>query len=374
MENFKKYKFMDVTGFDKFKPGTNPNTGRSASQFASKQTTSGKEQRVRDAKKAGEAERLKAYEDLHGMQTPAADTPKLAAPKRSDYDRSMMGLRAYEMASSSVKEYNERVEKEIARRASEKVKEDDRQRAMLEAGKIIDNPGQAPDVPEMSGNRVRDRKALKKYQKELSDWKKAADAYLDQQAYVDALEKKAKEEEEARKAQKDTNIERKPQDDFSPTALNAIRSIRLDKGEKDFSIGLNKGMTTHKSDGNGGVSPTKAITASFDFLSADEEIATINGGSLYHAPNKYDVASTEVTVGGGTIESPHWVILEYTIGTSISILATTMTSVPTGSKTKWYFGLHQVYINASGYAAVVPNGGRRCFGDIVIGAFWSPSP
>ena len=227
-----------------FGPGENPNTGRSASQFESRKTSKKSERAAESSRKAKEL-RYEAESQVSDIKKAVDPSPAPLAPNRKQFANTDAGRRAYEFAQQDFNERKAKFDRDMYTAARDKVLAEEKQMAMLKSGNLLKDPGKAPELPAMSGNKIRDAKTLRKYEKELAAWKENASAYLQQRTFLAKLLKEQEEKDDAKKSSTDTQKETLPKSD-----LDSIRQALSEK--PSFSIGADKGSTFVRIDGDGG--------------------------------------------------------------------------------------------------------------------------
>lgn len=251
-QNPRQFRFMPTLSRT-FGPGENPNTGRSASQFESRKTSKKSERAAESSRKAKEM-RFKAESQVSDIKKAVDPGPTPVEPNRKDFANSDAGRRAYEFASGKYADDKAKFDRDMYKAAREKVLAEEKQMALLKSGNLLKDPGKAPTPPAMSGNKVRDAKTLRKYEKELAAWKENASAYLQQRTFLAKLLKEQEEKDDAKKSSTDTQKETLPK-----SVLDSIRQALSEK--PSFSIGADKGSTFVRIDGDGGgVGAIRGIT------------------------------------------------------------------------------------------------------------------
>jgi len=225
-------------------PGENPNTGRSKSLFESHKTSK-KDERAAEATKKAKELRYEAESQVSDIKKAVDPGPTPVEPNRKDFANSDAGRRAYEFASGKYADDKAKFDRDMYKAAREKVLSEEKQMAMLRSDNLLQDPGKAPTPPAMSGNKVRDAKTLRKYEKELAAWKENVSAYLQQRTFLAKLLKEQEEKDDAQKSSTDTQKETIPK-----SQLDSIRQALSEK--PSFSIGANKGSTFVRIDGDGG--------------------------------------------------------------------------------------------------------------------------
>jgi len=226
-----------------FGPGENPNTGRSKSLFESHKTSK-KDERAAEATKKAKELRYEAESQVSDIKKAVDPGPTPVEPNRKDFANSDAGRRAYEFASGKYADDKAKFDRDMYKAAREKVLAEEKQMAMLRSDNLLKDPGKAPELPATSGNKIRDAKTLRKYEKELAAWKENASAYLQQRTFLAKLLKEQEEKDDAKKSSTDTQKETLPKSD-----LDSIRQALSEK--PSFSIGADKGSTFVRIDEGG---------------------------------------------------------------------------------------------------------------------------
>lgn len=235
-----------------FGPGENPNTGRSKSQFESHKTSK-KDERAEDSTKKAKEMRFEAESQVSDIKKAVDPGPAPVEPNRKQFANTDAGRRGYEFAQQDYNERKEKFDRDIYNAAREKVLEEEKQMAMLKSWNMLKDPGKAPELPSMSGNKIRDAKNLKKYEKALASWKENANAYLQQRTFLTNLAKEQEKKDDSKKSGTDTQKETLPKSD-----LDTIRQALSQ--EPSFTIGADKGSTMVRIDDGGGTVLNGAFT------------------------------------------------------------------------------------------------------------------
>lgn len=241
-QNPRQSRFMPTLGRT-YGPGENPNTGRSASQFESRKTSKKNERAAESSRKAKEL-RYEAESQVSDIKKAADPSPVPLAPNRRQFDNTDAGRRGYEFAQQDYNERKAKFDLDMYKAAREKVLAEEKSIAMLKAGTLIKDPGKAPEIPITSGNKIRDAKALRKYEKALASWKENANAYMQQRAFLTKLAEEQEKKDDSKRAGTDQQKE-----SLSKPDLDTIRQAYRE--QPTFTIGANKGTTMVRIDGGG---------------------------------------------------------------------------------------------------------------------------
>jgi hypothetical protein len=111
---------------------------------------------------------------------------------------------------------------------------------------------------------------------------------------------------------------------------------------------------------------TKAFSLGQNTLNGKLKTVLMNGGWLCHVPNWYQIQPVTVTIGGGSLDAPHYVVLEYVHRSLARILPATLTSfTSTAGVTR--IPLCAYYLKNGEVAARLPVGGIMWLGNIIMG-------
>ena len=111
---------------------------------------------------------------------------------------------------------------------------------------------------------------------------------------------------------------------------------------------------------------TKAFALGQNTLDGRGRTVTMNGGWLCHVPQWYQIQAVTVSIGGGSIGAPHYVVLEYVHRQLARILPQTLTSfTSTAGVTR--IPLCAYYLKNGQVAARLPVGGIMWLGNVILG-------